>query len=618
MDIDRRRRHVAAVYRFIIAQPLGQRAQLIDQFCSADPTIREELNELLADSGSRASEATTSLTQLDSLVEPPGGTGEGGDDPSAHVILHYRLLHRLGEGGMGVVYKAHDMRLSRPVAVKFSKDESATNQAVLDEARAASALNHPNICTIHAVEEVPRNQLSLDAPGDSSLAPFIVMEYVDGTRLADQVRKGRLSPQRCLDVAVQLCRGIVAAHAQRIIHCDIKPHNVMVSPGGLIKIMDFGLARMSTQRPSSMAPLSIVGTVGYMSPEQAAGAPLDARTDLFSVGVLLYEIATACRPFESTDLRTFRSEIAEMTVASPSELAPELPLAFDRIVMRCLSAERAERYQTAAELLADLELLQRELLTDGPQRSTLPGTDPHGQTRETERRRATVVMGEILPVAAEQDPGPLLTAVFDAIAKHGGTIDRVSGSSFVAFFGLPSASEHSTRNAVKAAIDIRNRTRTEAAPTTGVRLALCTGAVLAGTVGSGMQRRYSVTGEAVDGAADILTRVPPGHIYVGAATEADTRRDFVFDRVATAGESGPVFDVTATLQVDRADPPASALLGREAEVRILAAALKALREGQGRLVTVIGRVDRHRARRHPRAARPDGFRRPAPRISPDH
>jgi len=278
-------------------------------------------------------------------------------------ISHYRVLSRLGSGGMGVVYEAEDLTLGRRVALKFLPSEVASEPTALErfllEARAASALNHPNICTIYAVE---------NAEGQT----FIAMELLQGQSLEMRLHGGALPMDQVLEISVQLSDALDAAHAQGILHRDIKPANIFITPRGQAKILDFGLAKLTadahlasdaTQTATARltSPGSTVGTVAYMSPEQARGETLDSRSDLFSLGDVIYQMATGRLAFSGATSAVIFNAILEKEPIALTDVNPQLPPRLEEIVHRVLEKDRELRYQSAADLRGDLKRLKRDV-----------------------------------------------------------------------------------------------------------------------------------------------------------------------------------------------------------------------------------------------------------------
>lgn len=292
-------------------------------------------------------------------------------------VSHYRLREKLGQGGMGVVYRAEDTTLLRDVALKLLPEEFSSDgerrKRFLREARTAAALNHPGICTIHEV-------------GEDAGRLFIAMELVPGQTMAEILADGPLSLPDLLRTALEIAEALAEAHAHNIVHRDLKPQNVMLTPGGRTKILDFGLAKPvdPAETPTFDSELEtssflsregvVVGTVPYLSPEQALGKSVDSRSDVFSFGTMLYEMATRTRPFRGDTVASVVARILETEPPGMTELRPELPNDICRIVRRCLEKKPEDRYNHTKDLVADLKEAQRGLTTslaDRPRRKMI-------------------------------------------------------------------------------------------------------------------------------------------------------------------------------------------------------------------------------------------------------
>lgn len=341
---------VAEIFHAALAETPEQRGAFLDAACGGNAALRAEVESLLA-----------SHHRAGAFLEEPaaiaGGLAER-DEADAGVepgrrIGSYLIEREIGRGGMGVVYEAEDTRLGRRVALKvispaFGRDP-ARRERLRREARAAAALSHPAIATVFALEELDGRDC-------------LVTEYVRGDTLRDELARGPLSPGLVLETGIRVARGLAAAHAAGVIHRDLKPDNVMRDRQGAVKILDFGIAQLEQERLAGGARLTgtgaLLGTPGYMSPEQLDGSDVDHRSDIFALGVLLFEMATGTHPFAAATPAAAAARVMTADAPPMAALKPGLPPGLDDIVHRCLARHRADRYASADEVARDLEALR--------------------------------------------------------------------------------------------------------------------------------------------------------------------------------------------------------------------------------------------------------------------
>ena len=516
---------------------------------------------------------------------------------------HYKIIEKLGQGGMGVVYKAEDTRLLRIVALKFLPHDinptSEQFERFMREAQAAATLNHANVCVIHAIEDIEDER-------------FIVMEYVDGTTLRVKLQPGPLQIRETVKYAIQIADGLHEAHSNGIIHRDVKSENIMVNSKNQIKVMDFGLARLKgvthTKDTSSTG-----GTLAYMSPEQVRGEEADAPSDIWSFGIVAYEMVTGLLPFFHDYEAATLYSILNAEVVHPSELRPDIPTELEQIILKCLQKDIVARYDSAEKLVEDLKNLERSLQLSETAQAV--SGNRSGRTREgIERKQATVVQcaitgyDELMKGMNQEDIPHVLNDLHEVISttilNYEGTLHNLTVGAVTAFWGLPDAVENAPQKGISAVIEMRSCLRelsvSKKLPVNlSLRAGINTGQVVAGSVGSGDRQEYSVVGEAVDVASCLLESAEENEIVVGSSTFKYTREEFKYKQlkpVVLSGKRDPVQAYQLLSERERhhrAERGAgrtiySDMVGRDKELDRVEFHLLKVINGQGGIVSIIG------------------------------
>jgi serine/threonine protein kinase/tetratricopeptide (TPR) repeat protein len=593
--------------------PASERRAYIDRACGADDVLRRELLELVA-----ASDAGSPLDRPVATILSPlfaDATPTMTAVSEAQFVLHYQLLQRIPGGGMGVIYRARDTRLQRPVALKclptaLGADPRAKSRFLL-EARAAAALDHKNVCTIHEIGETRDGQL------------FIAMPFYAGETLADRLVRGRLPLAEAVAIARQIAQGLAHAHERGIIHRDIKPANVMLTSEGVVKILDFGIAKLPGHGFTRTG--AVVGTLPYMSPERLRRDDVDARSDIWSLGVVLYEMVAGRRPFDDPDDHATREAIAFAEPVSLNVIRPEIPEHVSRLVADALAKHPDDRPANAGAFATALDALHDQLVlgTEHPadpsaERTRMNDFTDHrtGDTAqvlpEGERRQTTIVVAnlsgyaELIERCAPQDVDEVTRRLKrDAWAiaeRHGGTINEFSEERIVLLFGVPVSQEDHCARATRAALDLRAMVRQwrDARPAAR-HLALHT-AIDSGE--SAVQRldgslvRYRIAGRPVRRAAQLCAHAQTDEIMLSPEAEKAVTQQFVLTRsaplaLADGAEQIVPFMVVADAQQDRLDQmrdraDLTVFTGRDTELTAVAEAFAEAKAGRGRLITVIG------------------------------
>jgi class 3 adenylate cyclase len=462
----------------------------VEEVCRGDKELVREVRSLLT------AHVNSGLVDQLADAKPMGPAMTG------RTVSHYEIIDKLSDGGMGVVFRARDTRLDRPVALKFllpqfSYSDVAERRFVM-EAKAAAALDHPNICTVHEIGETDDGRL------------FIAMPLYDGESLKDKLLRGPIVTNDAVEYTCQVCHGLGKAHERGIVHRDIKPTNVLVTGDGLVKVVDFGIAKLADVTMTGTG--GVIGTVSYMSPEQADGAKVDHRSDIFSVGVMLYEMLAGKLPFDGATIPAIMYAIMTSDPEPLESHCPQLPASVAAVARRALQKDPDARYQSIKHMATDLE--RTDWAGDGAatvQGSALHGTGVTELRPEGERRQATIVVCHVagydeMIESLSPDQVDYVTercehAASEILQRHGGVVNRCSGDEIVALFGIPTTHEDDPVRAARAALELRARIRqmefgAELGPGTSIDLqvGMSSGSVVAQASPSGDQR-YRIVGD---------------------------------------------------------------------------------------------------------------------------
>ncbi len=615
-----RSERISRIVRSALGRKAAERSAYLDGACAEDEELRAAVERLLASQPGAASEVSAAQTRPEVV---PGRTSLG----------HYQIIEKLGSGGMGTVYLAKDARLGRRVALKLLPVHMAADDASVrrfeQEARAASALNHPNILTVHDIGELEGRR-------------YIATEYVEGRDLRRRMTEAPLTLSESLDACAQVASGLAKAHAAGILHRDIKPENVMVDDEGHAKLLDFGIAKQFAaprHAPDPEDPTSahvntesgiVLGTSTYMSPEQVRGLDLDARTDLWSLGCVLYELVAGRPPFSAP---TYGDLVVAILYEEPppaGRARAGLPEELERILRRALAKRREDRYQSAGELREDLRRLQRRLefqqgAAHESGRERPHAAQPRPQTTTEQRKQVTVLFAdargleELAGGCDAEEMSELLDELWrrvdGVVAEHGGTVVRHVGDTVLALWGAREAREDDPERAVRAALamqreaaeaarlcprpgsaGLRPEDSGEAAPAL-LRVGVSTGLVLLGeSAGTGGP---TATGEPVQLASRLQQSAAEGCVLIAHDTYRHVRGVFDVQSPETLKLGGRAGSVEV-YRVQRAKPRAfrvqtrgvegveTRMVGRKAELRRLMDALEEVfEERELQVVTVL-------------------------------
>ena len=512
-------------------------------------------------------------------------------------ISHYKILDKLGEGGMGVVYKAEDLKLGRLAAIKFLPARTVLNAEDRErferEAKLAASLSHSNVATVYEF-------------GEAEGQAFLAMEFIEGQTLAKKVQNKPLAVDEFITIAAAAADGLAAAHSKGIVHRDIKPENIMISRDGTVKIMDFGLAKASG-RSQITGEVSRMGTVAYMSPEQARGEEVDFRTDIWSLGVSLYEVLTGQRAFAGDYEVAIIYLILHEEPQSIGKIRSDVPMKLEQIIQKAMRKEPDQRYQSVEEMGKELRSVRKEL-----ERGEIRKEVEESMTKkqfESERRQVTILFASVTgfePYAEQVDPEILSSSLNDCfkgllsiIHKYEGMTDRFVGEKAMAIFGAPVAHENDPERAVRCALEMGSYMERfnsigaiQLPAPLGLRIGIHSGMVIAGSVGPDKEAGYSVIGETVNLAAGIVELAPVGSIYlssdvyklVGDIVQVDEHKSSAIKGKAQPIDIYPLKGLKAGVEPGRRAIGGGTFVGRKRELDTIETSLdKVIRKTEVRL-----------------------------------
>ena len=579
------------------------RSEVIDRCCAGDAELRREVHSLL---NSHACNGL--LDQLADKISAPAllRARVAAMDWQGRRVAQYTVLEALGAGSMGLVHKARDGRLGRHVALKFLPPHLAAQpdakQRFLLEARAAAALDHPNICTVH--------EIGLTEDGQ----PFIAMALYDAETLHARLARGALAVQDALAITLQVANGLTKAHEQGVIHRDVKPSNIMLLADGMVKILDFGVARVA-DADAALDDGSAVGTAAYMSPEQSRGDPVDFRTDVWSLGVVLYEMIAGTRPFTSDSTLALKHAVLTTEPLPARRLRANLPRAVDALLRKALNKVPEQRHTSMAQMAMELAACtdrRRAGAYTVSRKSAEPSVEGGQLSSGGERRRAAVLVSllpdyaslveHLAPPNLEDLMLRIRKVAADVAQRHGGLLNHAFGEEIVCLFGVPIGHEDDDLRAVRAAVELHARVRKVG---TGITNGLSGPLQLQSGVDAGLlvarklndgRRRYGVTGAAVQlacglasaAARDTILLSPDCRRLVAPFVRTIPHQSFVYNAAPITphrviGESGLQTRLEAAEREGLT--PYS---GRRTELAVLEDHLALSRAGQGQVILVAG------------------------------